>query len=504
MTRKPGAKASKAVENIGIPQLFGYLLRAIVWGAVVLTPLMGVWLASSLAAYANRPTWLVALAGLLLFPILPFAWELRARAKAGVKRVLTLADRLLLRTLAINLPFLGLLLAFAPQAAIRAVSARGDWMLDGRESELAKRARNQLHNAADGMQFIHAWAQEKPDYDDPSKRKPTPQPVHTDDTINVQADGTLKKMDTNEAPTPKPAPAPVTLEPGKLWPSEQSPHPRALAIPSSEEVSIESVAAYFLAQEPSQTLRFRLLHDWVADRIAYDANSLADGSYVGKQAVKDVFAARMGVCAGYARVLEALGKAAGLDVRYVLGWVKVKSSDVDGARHAWNIATLDGKAYLADATWNSGFIRNGNFSKEYRSDYVFTTPEAFGFDHFPEDEKDQLREIPISRGDFMRQPNLRPTFVARGWTLDQPTRSQVTVERTVDAQLTSTLKRFLLVDMETQDGTKALCIVTPSSAQTHVHCTAPGPGSYTMRFFDGPKQYGSSYEYIGNISVLAR
>jgi Transglutaminase-like superfamily len=501
MTRKPGAKTSKPATTIGIPQLFGYLVRAIVWGLVVLTPLMGVWLASSLAAYDNRPTWLVALAGLLLFPILPFAWELRAHLKtaAGAKRILTRADRLLLRTLAINVPFMGLLLGFAPQAAIRAVSARGDWMLDGRDSDFAKRARDQLHSAADGMQFVHTWAQEKPNYDDPSKRKPTPQPIHTNDSVNVQADGTLKKADPNETETPVPAP----LEPGKLWPSEQRPHPRALAIPSSEEASIESVAAYFLAQEPSQTLRFRLLHDWVADRIAYDAKGLADGSYVGKQDVKDVFAARMGVCAGYARVLEALGKAAGLNVRYVKGVAKGKHGEVDGAGHAWNIATLDGKSYLVDATWNSGFIRDGAFSKEYRSDYVFTKPEAFGFDHFPDNDEDQLREVPISRGDFMRMPNLRPSFAAKGWTLDQPTRSQVTVDRDVEAKLTSTSKRFLLAELEASDGTRTDCVVRVADALTQVHCTAPHSGAYDLLMFDGAKKYGN-YEYIGEVSVLAR
>ena len=51
-------------------------LRA-VWGVVmVLVPLFGFWLASSLAAYQNASPWLALLVGLLLFPIIPLGWDL--------------------------------------------------------------------------------------------------------------------------------------------------------------------------------------------------------------------------------------------------------------------------------------------------------------------------------------------------------------------------------------------------------------------------------------------
>lgn len=76
-------------------------------------PLAGVWLASSLAAFANRATWLPVVAGLLLFPGLPLAWEGAAALRhhgAGLakvrRRFLTFSDRLVLRTLAINILFL--------------------------------------------------------------------------------------------------------------------------------------------------------------------------------------------------------------------------------------------------------------------------------------------------------------------------------------------------------------------------------------------------------------
>ena len=125
-----------------------FAFKAVCVTLMVGAPLFGVWLASSLAAFANRATWLPLAAGLLLFPGLPLAWEgvgiLRARRdkKAkGRRRFLTFSDRLILRTLALNLLFLVVLLAAYPSRAFVALSTRGDWMLDGQHGPTAERAR---------------------------------------------------------------------------------------------------------------------------------------------------------------------------------------------------------------------------------------------------------------------------------------------------------------------------------------------------------------------------
>ena len=107
---------------------------------VVLVPLLGVWVASSIAAYLNGPIWAVCLVGLLAFPILPALWEFwglwrqsrdnAARASKGEaprERFLTWWDRLTLRTLALNLLLLAALLLSTPQLGFTALATRGDW-----------------------------------------------------------------------------------------------------------------------------------------------------------------------------------------------------------------------------------------------------------------------------------------------------------------------------------------------------------------------------------------
>src|SRR5215475_14303416 len=107
----------------------------ILWvSTMVLVPLFGFWLASSLAAYHNATQWLSLLVGLALFPLVPVGWDLIfvwRRSKHPRPAILTRVDRLVLRTLIVNGLFLGVMLWAKPHAAFRAIAVRGDWMLDG-------------------------------------------------------------------------------------------------------------------------------------------------------------------------------------------------------------------------------------------------------------------------------------------------------------------------------------------------------------------------------------
>src|SRR4051812_36997402 len=114
------------------------VLRILWVSTMVLTPLFGFWLASSLAAYHNATQWLSLLVGLLLFPILPVGWELfyvwrKARKKSTSPAILTGLDRIVLRTLIINGLFLGGMMWQGKQEALHAITVRGDWMFDGHD-----------------------------------------------------------------------------------------------------------------------------------------------------------------------------------------------------------------------------------------------------------------------------------------------------------------------------------------------------------------------------------
>ena len=308
------------------------LLR-VLWGSLmVLVPLFGVWLASSIAAYRNASTGLVVLAGLLLFPILPVGWDLifvwRRSRRPAVKAILTRLDRLVLRTLLVNGLFLGGMYALAPQTAFRAIAVRGDWFLDGHDGDVANAIRSGILDLAD--HFERRW--------------------HVAD----DAYGTSDQAPDTVVPPPPPEPeTPMPKAPPREWPMDAAIDPAVRDMPAADQASITSVGAYLTAHVPDPKLRVKAIHDYVALRLHYDYDALAllvakDYEHAPSQEAEPVFAARTGVCAGYAKLMAALGTAAGLEIKYVTGYIRdtrrrtpeagtdaALKAALEGYSHAW-------------------------------------------------------------------------------------------------------------------------------------------------------------------------
>lgn len=462
-------------------------------GAFMLaTPLLGVWVASSLAAYANaRVGWVVA-SGLLLFPGLPLAWEgfaaWRRRARQSPRpHVLTFGDRLLLRTLVLAVGFLAVLLASRPKVAFVALSARGDWFLRGRHGAVADRVRRGAFRLAGGLEWLYEATHKNPYEKFQAKKEPKPTPAPT-----------------SSAPTPAPtgsSPTVLTTSHEPRWPMPVTLEPVVEHIPASEETSIESVARYIGAREHDPVLRVKALHDWVADRIAYDGPAFRAGNVPLDDAeAEPVFTRRLAVCAGYAQLLAALGKVTGDDIEYVVGNVRTTETPVDGAPHAWNAVRLEGAWYLLNPTFDAGYLDGSTFHKKYSTDYLFAPPEVFGVTHFPEDPAWQLRKTPLSRGDFIRQPMLQPAFYARGLHLLEPDRSQVSVTGPFELRLQNR-GTYLLVSYlaagATGQGTN--CEVQGFDRAT---CDLP-TGAWRVQLFGNDAPEGS-FEFLGSLDVNRR
>jgi hypothetical protein len=492
-------------------------LKAVWVAFVITTPVLGAWVASSLAAYSNGPVGVAAAIGLLLFPGLPLGWEAWSafrRRRRGVTRprVLTFGDRLIFRTLVLNLLFLGALLGTRPAVAFAALSTRGDWMLDGRQGGRVDEARHWIFFAADRLEWIYLAVHE-----DTFARKdnePPPVPSSTSSTPPVPS----STASTTEAPLPVPsstgattqAPPPVAsatprpggatpTEPATAWPVAPTLHPAVASMPADAERSIASVARYIADRDTTPTGRLKAAHDWVADRIAYDAPAYAVHKYPPQNA-EAVFARRVGVCAGYAELLVALGKALGLEVVYVVGDARVAGDRETGEGHAWNAARIDGRYYLIDATWDSGTVDGTQFKKRYRTDYYLTPPEIFSVNHFPSDARWQLRDAKISRGDFFRQAMMTPTFYAEHRELISPTRSQVTVKGPLEILMRAPPSLFTSATWSREGGHERTHCEVQRGEATKVTCALPAVGTYTVEMFSNTEQYGD-YHYIGQVEA---
>jgi transglutaminase-like putative cysteine protease len=489
------------------------LLTLLGWAIVATIPLLGVWVASSLAAFHNGPIWLTVLAGSLLFPILPGAWELRAHRKRKRKppaeqaTQLTLSDRLILRTWAVNILFLAALLATFPQAGFTALSTRGDWMLDGRHDPDAEQARADLFWTADKLEWLYEAARDNP-FDELLE-------PHPDD------DGAPEPPDLADHPDlPEPGAGSVAATAGAsgqspgangtggdtqgeaaawTWPLPAEPHPAAVEVLS--ETDVDAVAAHVKNSEPDPFLRFKALHDYVALRTTYDIQALAAGRYPPQDA-ETVLRTGTGVCAGYANALLALGVAAGYEVAFVAGDSRDMGGDVGGGGHAWNAVKIDGGWYLVDATWNAGYVEGTTFVPNYGTEYLFTPANMFVIDHLPDDDRWQLLRQPLNRGAFMRQPVLRPGFFQAGLKLTRPSRSQVSVGRSTRITIENPAGRYVLAKLRPKGATSGGLDLPVHAAQgsLSIECEFPSAGTWQVWLFVSEEEYGS-YSFCGQLEV---
>lgn len=485
---------------------------------MIAAPLAGFWVASSLAAYGNATQWLSLGVGLVLFPLAPVGWEVlaawrRRRRETTRPPVLTRLDRLVLRTLVTSGLFLAGTALVARGVALRALTVRGDWMVDGYEGPLVDDVRGVLLGLADRLerraQDHRFGTSDRP----PPTPNPTPNPSPTP-TPNPNPN-------PKPSPTPTPAPAPA---PAAAWPMPDAPDPAVTSMPDLP--TIDAVGAYLRAhfRDPRQLVK--AIHDTVVLRLSYDTETLrhlmADRAWDGEppQDAASVFARKTAVCEGYARLMAALGKAAGVDIAYVTGHIRdaerrVPLADdatmraaLEGWGHAWNAVKLDGAWQLVDATWDDPV---GAPPDAVSSTYLFTPPAIFGWNHLPDDPSWQLVASPLSVGDFVRQPLLSPEIARLGVQLVSPTRSQVTVDGEIDLAVDNPRDALVQAVVRPDDGSNARgtpCDAAPPTGTRAAFTCHVAPGAYEVRLFGAPasaRHAGIVEEtYLGSVLANSR
>ncbi|MCL2816405.1 MAG: leucine-rich repeat protein [Oscillospiraceae bacterium] len=147
----------------------------------------------------------------------------------------------------------------------------------------------------------------------------------------------------------------------------------------------------------------KAIHDWVANNIWYDSDSINDEFYTkapenwSANALKN----KRCVCSGYANLTAALLRAAGIPAKYISGFAPEGTGkteqdnffDVNGnnTNHAWNEAFVDGRWIIIDTTWDSkNKYENGKYSQAMQcKDEYFDIPlKDFSKNHRYKDYND--------------------------------------------------------------------------------------------------------------------
>ncbi|HEY9840347.1 MAG TPA: transglutaminase domain-containing protein [Candidatus Obscuribacterales bacterium] len=481
-------------------------LRLLLYALILLLPLLSFWLVSSLPLFLSGPKWLPWLAAFLVFPGLGLFWELESlvytllvskratddKAVKAVKKGFGFADRVMLNTLILNGLILGTLLGVYPQESFTALSTRGDWFLAGRSEPWAEAGRVQMLRFANSLEAFYNDALDNPASALAQAAKSL-QSLPLGHTRPAAAGGLAHTGKTGKA-----AKAAKTQPPA--WPQPTRLHPAVASMPATAETDIPAVARYLAQRESDPYGRVKAVYDYVASRITYDGAALKQGVYPPQDPVT-VFKTRKAVCAGYSRLFMALTGEMGLLSAYVTGDARdINGTVPPGVGHAWNAVKIRGKWYLIDSTWGSGYLENFRFHRRYTPAYLFTPPEVFGQDHFPEATTWQLRRQPLSRRAFETQPMLRAGFFARGYRLAEPVTSPLQAQKQLHLTLHNPKRQYLLAHLQPEKGKTTIPCRITGTRTLRLSCPIPSSGPYQLELFSNSRSYGS-FESIGQIKV---
>jgi hypothetical protein len=118
--------------------------------------------------------------------------------------------------------------------------------------------------------------------------------------------------------------------------------------------------------------------------------------------------------------------------------------------------------------------------------------------HFPDDSAWQLLQSPLTRGEFLRQPMLRPQFFADGLKLVFPTRSQTDMQGNALLQIENPRQKWLMASYSPKGGGQSQnCLEQPIQGN-QISCSLSGLGTYEVSLFSGDDRSGQ-YDYVGQV-----
>ena len=184
--------------------------------------------------------------------------------------------------------------------------------------------------------------------------------------------------------------------------------------------SPEELSKFISRDFTSEEEKVRAIYTWIVQNIAYDPNEYKKFDYrfsnyrernkkeeiTRNKIINRTLQKGIAVCEGYSFLFERLCELQGISNYLVRGDTKTTLEGIGSefdSNHMWNVAVIDGKAYLFDPTWGAGKY-NQKFIKEPSYYYYKTPPKQFIKTHYPDIFEDAFISESISRQDFSNMP----------------------------------------------------------------------------------------------------
>lgn len=489
------------------PGPLSLLLRLALGLFALAIPLFGLWVVTSLVLHLGAPIWAALAAGLVAVVGLPFVWDLWAESRFSRRqnpppRILTRADRIRLRILVVSAGLSAFLVVAVAKPTTSALASRGDWLLFGAQGAFASDVRHGIGSLAGSLAGLTGTSLEgqAPQL----AAQPGVSPVGDAPVGEAIADAVEPLTPHVEvvATAPGPTPTPPSASPGDAprWPMAAEPHPIVRGM-RDDVASIEAVGELIRAGERDPFLRVKAIHDFVVQWVAYDPKAIDPKYQPPTQEAGQVFKRRVATCDGYANLMLAIAKVTGDDLVKVVGRSRADGVGLDGFYHSWIGATIKGKRYLIDPTWDAGQVFGKEFRARYATSYLFTPPDIFAYDHLPDDAEWSLTDPPLTMERFLERPVLSAHFFAWGMKLSGISKAVTEVKNgRVDFTIRNPRGAWVLVVAMPLGAGKSFNCVVPSQANPlEVGCKLT-PGKWSLDLYANDSASGR-YPLVGSLIV---
>ena len=186
--------------------------------------------------------------------------------------------------------------------------------------------------------------------------------------------------------------------------------------------SAEEFSKFISRDFTSEEEKVRAIYTWIIRNVAYDPEEYKQFNYNFKdyrerntkeeitrgKVIQRTLKKGIAVCEGYAMLFERLCELQGISNYLVRGDIKSNFNDIGRPFkkvHMWNVAIIDGQAFLFDPTWGAGKF-NGKFISEPSYFFYKTPPEQLIKTHYPHLQEDTFLTEIFTREDFAAIPLL--------------------------------------------------------------------------------------------------
>lgn len=282
---------------------------------------------------------------------------------------------------------------------------------------------------------------------------------------------------------------------------------------SNPEANLQVLVTTLLKGVDDPVRQAKILHDWIALNIAYDAVSF-NKREIPDQSYASILRSRKAVCEGYSNLYLKMCSLAKIKCQKVSGYARgvgfnpLSQDTALESNHAWNAVFLNGNWYLVDTTWDAGHVTgcyktSYSYVKMYSTQYFLLDPLSMLHTHFPSTAMWQLLNRPLNKTEFLGLPYLTGGYFDSVETMEPTLSALNKVSNTATLRVKTKSGKALSAYLSDDKGTilESATMVTNHEGYAQIQMSFPKAGLYSLQLFTG--QNGKPLYSIGEVIYSA-